>query len=194
MEELRYKKEEEAGRVKLKRGLPIVLRFDGKNVTKDHKGYPLMEKDGFTSHIFEAAKAMMEGIPSYIYAVLDEVSVVVLDSERFWERFDDTDLMYCLSIMLQEFLLAASPSCKGTFFGCTIFQIEEGSPEGYIEERHSLGLANAIVYCAKEYRLPVYEYHGRDLEDILFSLQKAGHGDVLERKDFFNGLFARLDG
>ncbi|MCD8082357.1 MAG: hypothetical protein LUE86_02230 [Clostridiales bacterium] len=169
---------------------PLVIRLDGKDVTKDKIHYDLTEPEGFTKAIFRAAKAatlvfvppmaaeMRHGIGIVrnrgilLFAMMDEVSIVFRSPCFFFKNFDDTNQIYDTGIFLQEFLSALHQDERfsNTRLGISGFNIPAQKCKDYIRWRRSLCKKAAIMYIVKQNKLPKEMYTGKSYEEILKAL------------------------
>lgn len=169
---------------------PLVIRLDGKNVTKDKAHYDLTEPEGFTKAILRAAKAatlvfvppmaaeMRHGIGIVrnrgvlLFAMMDEVSIVFRTPCFFFRNFDDTNQIYDIGIFLQEFLSALHQDGRflDTRFGISGFNIPAQKCREYIRWRRGLCKEAAVMYAAKRSSLPKEMYAGKSSGEILKAL------------------------
>ncbi|MCD8368946.1 MAG: hypothetical protein LUC94_01200 [Clostridiales bacterium] len=169
---------------------PLVIRLDGKDVTKDKVHYDLTEPEGFTKAILLAAKAaalvfvppmaaeMRHGIGIVrnrgvlLFAMMDEVSIIFRTPCFFFRNFDDTNQIYDTGIFLQEFLSALHRDGRfpDTRFGISGFNIPAQKCRDYICWRRGLCKEAAVMYAAKRSSLPKEIYAGKSSGEILKAL------------------------
>lgn len=181
-----FRSVETGQRLKLDAGLPVVIRFDGKLVTRDHKKYRLTDME-FTKCIFLAAAKRFKDLKCTIYAQLDEVNIIISGTEEFFGEYEDTDAMYCCCIELQRFLRTVKEQYPDTMFGCSVFNIPAGSGAEYVKDRQKMLYKTSVVYCAKDCMSPAL-YHGKDTKEILAAIEETGNGSLLKNRFFFSGL------
>lgn len=179
---------EKSFRRQLSAEAPIVVRFDGKNITKNHKKYHLMDVDGFTRTIFDAAVTLAKDTESLIYAALDEVSIVFLHPLELFGRTQDRDLLYSAIMILQDFLQLTAKKYPEVKFNVSVFNIPNNAGLKYIAYRKHFAFSTAVTYYAKEY-LHRSEYVGKNESEILETLKRCGY-DITSKniKLFLNGM------
>lgn len=178
---------EKSYRRNLSTTVPIIVRFDGKNVTKNHEKFHLMDVDGFTKDILCAAKSMVNGMECTIYAALDEVSVVFHKPFEFFGKTQDKDLLYSAIMILQDFLRYTREVYPGLKFNVTVYNIGFDQIDSYIQYRKDMAYQTAVTYYAKEY-LPPQTYVDKSTSYILEALRSNGRD--LSSKEilrFFSG-------
>lgn len=171
---------------------PLVIRLDGKNVTKKHKKYPLTNEHGFTWHLYQTGKSLAANKNCLIYAGLDEISFLYPDPADFLFEFDDSNTMYCSAIFLQRFCQIFWKIYPNVLFGMSVFQLPraEDCPD-YIAYRKKLVYWAALTWLAKEY-LSKENYHLKTEEEVYNVLEKRGL--LKARTSFLTGLYARMTG
>ena len=147
---------EKSQRLYLQENKPVIIRLDGKDVTKNHKDYPLIPWVPFRKAVFDAAEAVASMYARFtgkqVYSAMDEASIIFHDTGPFWKKFDDTNAIYAVAIILQQFL-AEYKRHNGpgdTMFGISIFNVSRKDIEEYIALRKQLAFNTAAVYLAKE--------------------------------------------
>lgn len=170
---LTFQNIEQGFRRKLSADNPVVVRFDGKNVTKNHKKFHLMDTNGFTKTIFDAAIHISVGAECYIYAALDEVNIVYYNPIEFFGKTNDCDLLYSAVMILQDFLRWTRQIYPQVKFNVSVFNITVDQIEDYIKYRKQLAYTTAATYYAKENLSPAL-YHGKSAKTIIKNLEKNG--------------------
>ena len=149
---------ERAQRVYLDPALPLVIRMDGKGVTRDHEVYHLIPCAEWRGPFFEAAKQTVEHYGSelrgtgsaVIFCGMDEINIIYSRGSDFLGLFDDTNAIYAAVMFLQEFTRRLR-RMKGreTDFGISIFSIQPGQEEEYLSLRAAYVRKSALDYIAK---------------------------------------------
>lgn len=187
-----FESEENAFRPQLSNNLVTVIRLDGKNITKNHKEYPLLEPLSFTWEIKNAGTKLVHSKKykeCFIYTCLDEISFIFPDSKDLLSEFDDGNAMYLAGIFLQEFHQNLK---KDVFFGISVFQIRLQQILPYIKFRKKCCCDAAITYYAKEH-LSIADYHKQEPSQIIKTLVDKGYkDDMVQRKKFFEGSFLTI--
>lgn len=165
----KLQKEEKASRIYFNNNDPVCIRFDGKNITKDHKHYPLTTINGFTHQAFLSAQNVLGTQSGIIYAGLDEVSVIFTDPAIFWCQFDDRNKDYAMGLLLQTFVKSFYKYYPEVYFGTSMFTVKD--PLFYLHTKQALNSNNSIVYIAKDF-LSVDKYHNVPTDDILKNLNR----------------------
>lgn len=168
---------------------PICIFLDGKDVTKHHEDYNLLQEDGFTKRAFESAKKVAQN--AYVFATMDEVSIVYPNAKEFLKDFHDSNSIYCGVMVLEKFLQFFWSDIRfmNTFFSLSVFNLEETDIEDYFEYRKKLGRQTAITWQAKEH-LPSGAYHRCSIETIEKRLREHGLYEALETHPYIlDGLF-----
>ena len=201
----KYKKLENRYRAFLDPGMPVAIRVDGKDVTKNHARYPLIPYEGFRRAVFESAVHVAKifsgtsASDTIVYAALDEATIIFTDAQAFWATFDDRNAMYAASIILQHFLAAYRERSGGdpAMFGISAFSIPKEQVEEYLCLRQNLVRMIGITYIAKEHGMKeLYqcndpeEAQRRCLADAVF----VGHMEAImySHPDFLTGRMARI--
>lgn len=185
-----FKQIEQAQRFHLSDHSPIVIRLDGKDVTKNHKKYPLMRKNGFTESIMNAAKEITKDCNCIYFAMLDEVNIIFHDPVQFIEREADDDQMYGAVMFLQCFLDKVKCAYPEVRFNISVFNIKAGTEQKYITYRREFCKVASIVYVAKEY-LEKEEYSHRDVRAVLQVLREKHLPNPIDNPElhwFFYGI------
>ena len=183
-----FKKIEQNYRTQLNPHLPIIVRFDGKNVTKDHKRFHLLQPNGFTDAITSAAIHLAEHGDCAIYSYLDEVSVIFLDAQDLFSLTEDYDLLYSAVMILQIFKDYLPEDLKKVKFNVSVFNIPEDQCFNYILYRRHYCEEASLVYYAKEY-FPKNFYHRKNRTELFGKLLRHGHDEIIspEFRCFFKG-------
>ena len=172
----RLQKKEQVSRIYLNPNKPVIIRFDGKDITKDHKNYPLTATNGFTYHAFLSGIHLLEDMPGkkgIVYAGLDEVSIAFTDPMIFWHSFEDSNKDYAMSVLVQRFVKYFYKYYPEVLFGVSMFNVDNTEDiYEYIHIRQMITSTNAITYLAKDF-LPKEEYHDLSTDDILKNLTKT---------------------
>ena len=166
---------------------PICIFLDGKDVTKHHEQYLMLKEDGFTKKVFESAKKIVRN--AYVYATMDEVSIIYTNPHEFLKDFHDSNSIYCGVIVLEKFLQKFWSENEKTFFSLSVFNLDENDIEDYLEYRKKLGRQTAITWQAKEH-LPRGMYHRCSVEEIEKRVKEGGFFEELTNHPYIlEGLF-----
>ena len=195
--EYKYKlaEQEKRQRIYLDEELPLVIRLDGKNITKDHARMNLIYS-GFTKYLFDSCRALaaQKEYSCEIYSVMDEASIVFQEGRDFFKDFDDTNQIYASNIFLQCFLsfFWQKEEYSDVQFGVSLFSLRgKEDTKLYIVERQRIGKIVAIDYYAKD-RLPRNYYHQKSSEEIINNIKHYGlYRDFMWNEQFLAGLSSR---
>ena len=166
--ELKYK-------YQLSKKKPIVIRFDGRNITKSNT-YDLSKKNAFTSALLSATKIIVDKFENCIaYVAIDEVNFIFSDPKEFFDMYTDNSdsLQYCLSIFQQHFLNIFWKEVPDVFFGVSIFNIPNDKIDSYLSYRKSSAYNVAVTYFAKR-NIPKERYKNKKQSDILDCIKELG--------------------
>lgn len=178
----------------------LVIRLDGKSVTKNRKKYDLtdMSDSGFREALiqsaYRASKNYLKNEQSiFMYTALDEISVVFPDAKIFLDCFDDGNTLYCGGVFLQQFLSVLwKNACTETFFGISVFSLPYKDGINYIKDRKDYLYTSSLIYLAKGLGLQKL-YHGRygplNKKEILrrVSENKLITDEIKKNKRFISG-------
>ena len=81
---------------------PLILFIDGRDITKDHQTYHLMTGK-FMDAMVKAAESAAGDVPCYIYALLDEVSIVFPNPQKLLQRNEYSYHDEVCGFFLQDF-------------------------------------------------------------------------------------------
>lgn len=183
-----FKKIEQNHRTQLNPHLPIIVRFDGKNVTKDHKRFHLLQPNGFTDAITSAAMRLAKYGNCVIYSYLDEVSIIFLEPQMFFLLTEDYDLLYSAVMILQKFKDYLPEEFKNVKFNISVFNIPQDQYFNYVLYRKHYCKESTLVYYAKEYFPPSF-YRGKSRAELFEKLLCHGCTEIKspELRWFFDG-------
>lgn len=182
-----FKTVENKYRTQLSRKKPLVVRLDGKNITKS-RHYDLMHENGFLATTEMIANALLKIFPKCkIYIALDEINFIFTDPNVFFNRYEDTDAMYCANIFLQDFVKVFWNYYPEIKFGISVFNIDEDKIDSYIRYRKKCCYNAAIFYYAKR-NLIKKNYVGKKLQEVVNFLQTENlYSDLEKNKTFLYG-------
>ena len=172
-----------------------VLFLDGKNVTKNHKLYNLLDEKGFTYILHQSAKTVMENyeIESLVYTGIDEVSVIFKDTRYLSSVFGEAGCINTIMQIIEQKILKLlvkqniNTEIRGSMFG-----IEKGEEEKYIDYRKKVVYDLGLTYYAKEFMKPD-KYHELSENGIIENLKNVGlYEDFIKRKYLYEGYFSDL--
>lgn len=192
----KYAEQEKYQRIYLDKRAPLVIRLDGKNITKNHGRINLI-CSGFTEYLFESCKALAakKEYSCEIYSIMDEASLVFQEGTAFFRGFADTNQIYASNIFLQCFLSLfwQKEEYRNVQFGISLFSLYNKEDVGlYISERQRIGKIVATDYYAKD-KLPQSHYHNKSSADIVSSIKHCGlYDDFIGKEQFLAGLRCRI--
>ncbi len=191
----KFKELEKKYRIYLNKEKPLVIRLDGKNITKNHREINLLTSN-FTQDLHQSVKNCIKttyNSNATIYSILDETSIAFESGEDFFSCFDDTNQIYASNIFLQDFLsyFWKKPEYQNVKFGISMFSLlNQQAIETYIAERKRLGRIVAIDYYAKE-KLERWMYHQQSSANIIKNIKQKGLLYDFERnKSFVQGIYS----
>lgn len=172
---------------------PVIVFMDGIGITRNHKKYNMLNKDGFIKYLSKSALKMMSliNIDAVSYISMDEVSFVFYDTEKFIKYFEmDNVLSYIESVFLQKFCRIFHKYYPEVDFKMTMFNITENDIPRWIQYRKDICTCNAEVYVAKEF-LPKHPWKQISSECILNLLKENNLYDsvLMQNKQFYCGLY-----
>lgn len=166
---------------------PLVLFIDGRDITKNHKTYHLMTGK-FMETMVQAAQSAAGNISCYIYALLDEVSIVFPNPRKLLQRNEYSYHDEVCGFFLQEFCKEFWKTYPEVRFHVKAYNLASGQDiqEFFLwrKERSRLAL---LVYIAKDYFEPSI-YRGKSAEELEAFLKEKGL--LTSRKAFLSGQFA----
>ncbi len=166
--ELKYK-------YQLSKSKPIVVRFDGKNITKS-KQFDLSKKNEFTSALLSTTEQIVNRFDSCIaYVAIDEVNIIFTDPNDFFNYYttNSDSLQYCLSMIQQDFLSIFWKHIPDIFFGVSIFNIPKEKVDSYIKYRKTSAYNVAVTYFAKRHFEKTL-YQNKKQKEILSLIENSG--------------------
>ena len=190
--DIKYKfaNKEKEQRIYLDQNSALIVRLDGKDITKNHQNINLFTSD-FTEQLYKTSKYIMkkENLNCSIFSILDESSFVFQNGNNLFQKFDDSNQIYCSNIFLQWFLQEfwKIKKYKNVFFGISMFSLSSKDAEEYIKERKRIGELASLTYFAKEKTSPQY-YHHKSKFEIKQNLQRLDVFDeLLDNPHFLTG-------
>ena len=188
----KFSTKEKEQRIYLDKNLSLVIRLDGKNITKNHQGINLFTSN-FTEKLHDVSKTVIEkeNLNCSIFSILDESSFVFQNGNDLFQKFDDSNQIYCSNIFLQWFLQEfwKIKQYKNILFGISMFSLPKKDIEEYIKERKRIGELASLTYFAKEKMKPQY-YHNKSKFEIKKNLQQFELFDeLLDNPHFLTGYF-----
>ena len=185
--------------VRLKNNRSIVIRLDGKDVTKNKKKYDLSDLGNYRKHLLEAAGKTMTNYlqdteKCFIYTVMDEISFVFPNARTFLRCFNDGNIVYCSSVFLQQFLRNLPDPLM---FGINIFQYDDIWE--YIAWRKRIGYQCGLIYLCKKYSKNYYLSEQRkelSTEEIIEKIRQDSkfYELVMGNQEFLSGKTVKYEG
>lgn len=129
---------------------PIVFFLDGQGVTRHHRN--LLKE--MPRRLTDAAAQVAEQwkIDCYIYAFLDELSVVIPTPAQMIRQFRiDREASHLRELFLQRLLPLIQTHYPGLFFWIDVFEIELTDIDRYIQYRREFCYSGALFQFAKEH-------------------------------------------
>lgn len=187
--DLYLKKDNSYGKIDTR--LPAVVFIDGVGVTRNHKKYNLIQRNGYLMHLHKSAVEMVKtlGISCTVYTALDEVSFIFHDTAALVYVFEmGNTVSYIESLFIQKFSRIFWTKYPEINHKVTIFNIGKEEPEKWLQYRRAVCHANAAVYMAKEY-LNKEEYYEKDIKEVLSSLKKHSlYESMICNRNFYHGI------
>ena len=191
-----FKKLEKKYFLELSNSKPVVIRFDGKNITKSQK-YNLSFENAFTTALLKTTKKLVNRFDGCLaYVAMDEVSFIFKDLNILKNHYvkDTQSLQYFISMFQQEFVSIFWKHIPNIYFGVTIFCIPENKEKSYIAYRKSVCRNTSVVYFAKrnkDYNIP---YRSKPIKEILTEIKNLHLDSELTRfPHFMNGTIVKND-
>lgn len=165
---------------------PLILFIDGRDITKNHQTYHLMTGK-FMDAMVKAAESAAGDVPCYIYALLDEVSIVFPNPQKLLQRNEYSYHDEVCGFFLQDFCREFWKTYPEVRFHIKAYNLASSKDiqEFFLwrKERSRLAL---LVYIAKDYFDPSV-YHGKSAEELESFLKEKGL--LTSRKAFLSGQF-----
>lgn len=176
---------------KIDTSLPAVVFIDGVGVTRNHKKYNLIQRNGYLMHLHKSAVEMVKtlGISCTVYTALDEVSFIFHDAAALVYVFEmGNTVSYIESLFIQKFSRIFWTKYPEINHKVTIFNIGKEEPEKWLQYRRAVCHTNAAVYMAKEY-LDKEEYYEKDIKEVLSALKKYSlYENMICNRNFYHGI------
>lgn len=173
-------------------GKSYVIFFDGQNATKNHN-YDMFSKESFTYYLENAAAAVCNryGLKAIIYAIIDEVTIIIPKDNNLIEKFGYDKMQEILTLFTQEvcriFWKNVDCNLKGT-----MYQIKEENIDKLLALRKEVAKVLALEYFAKEY-LDSSCYHEKSIEEIENALKENNLYDKYKDLETFReGIFEEI--
>lgn len=151
----------------------VVFFIDGKNVTKNHKDYPMLGTANFTKCLFECAKRVVRDIntSALIYAAIDELTIIFTNPSDVFSYFGVGGSTSCICGLLVQRIFCDFQLFYKCYFKPVVFQLNECDIKRWISYRKEVCNIIGVYYIAKEY-LPKNLYRDKDLPDVLNLLRE----------------------
>lgn len=180
---------------KLDENKSIVIFLDGKDVTKNHKKYPMIGDANFTECMFECCKSVIRDInaDAIIYAAIDELTVIFTNPVDVFKFFGVDGSASCICGLFTQRLVKRFWDFYECFFKPVIFQMDTSFIDRWITYRREICNIIGIYYVAKEF-LPKGSYKDKDLSDVLTLLRKHNLTSVISSNRYIcDGCYYRFE-
>lgn len=147
---------------------PIIIRLDGKGVCKNSSINMYNESiGGFAYALQITAKEISRRYSSLVLISSDEISIIFLDTNVFYEKFNSHKCQKSSSLITQDISLLFNNHYNGnfTYFDARTFNIPNEKTLSYITFRTKSARNVSIHYIAKKY-IPFSERKGKKLSEI----------------------------
>lgn len=132
---------------------PIVIRLDGKGVTKSLKINMYDENEGGFAYALKIAARGISKIyrNTIVLASADEINVIFLDTDIFYKNFNSCKCQKSSSLITQDASLYFNSNYYGDriYFDARTFNIEENKIGSYLRYRSSSIYNITLMYIAK---------------------------------------------
>ena len=162
----------------------IVIRLDGKDITKNTTINLQDHQNLFTRSVVNAIVILQKKIQCKIYIALDEINFIFEDPNVLLNYYNKTGLQDCLALFIQDFTEILWEKYSGLKFSASMFCIYKDKIDLYIKYRQSLCFNTAIFYYAKR-NLNKENYKNKKLSEVLEFLEENGHMNNLKDNKFF---------
>lgn len=152
---------------------PIIIRLDGKGVCKNSAINMYNDSIGEFAYALKiTAREISKRYHCLVLISSDEISMIFLNSNVFYNKFNSCKCQKSSSLITQEVALLFNHHFKGNFifFDARTFNINEDKVASYITFRTKSARNVSIHYIAKKY-IPFSERKGKklpELENILY--------------------------
>lgn len=175
---------------------PLVVRFDGVNITKNLNINMLdVNPGGFAYALINTARIMSEKYRCFAIAESDEISLVFAEPSMLKRKFSSNKVQKISSIFSQEIFEVFNTIYNGdtVYFDAKTFNIPFDKIESYIKYRQLSAKCVCNTYLAKRYLAPKY-YRRRTLTDIIKNLdehcEKTHHYEyIMQGILYLNGKY-----
>lgn len=174
---------------------PIIIRLDGKGVCKN-SGIDMYNElpGGFAYALQLTAKEISRRYNSLVLISSDEMSIIFLNTNIFYEKFNSCKCQKSSSLITQDVSLLFNNYYNGnfTYFDARTFNILEEKLLSYILFRTKSAKNVSIHYIAKKY-IPFTERKGKKLPEIenILNEHYSNHFKIndyhLYGKAYYNG-------
>lgn len=174
---------------------PIIIRLDGKGVCKN-SGIDMYNElpGGFAYALQLTAKEISQRYNSLVLISSDEMSIIFLNTNIFYEKFNSCKCQKSSSLITQDVSLLFNNYYNGnfTYFDARTFNILEEKLLSYILFRTKSAKNVSIHYIAKKY-IPFTERKGKKLPEIenILNEHYSNHFKIndyhLYGKAYYNG-------
>lgn len=147
---------------------PIIIRLDGKGVCKNSAINMYNESiRGFAYALQITAKEISRRYNSLVLISSDEMSIIFLDTDTFYDKFKSCKCQKSSSLITQDISLLFNNHYNGSFiyFDARTFNIPENKVLSYITFRTKSAKNVGIHYIAKKY-IPFAQRKGKKLSEI----------------------------
>lgn len=166
---------------------PIIIRLDGKGVTKNKKINMYDEKDGgFANALKVTAREISRMCNALVLASADEINIIFIDTDEFYKKFNSCKCQKSSSLITQEVCLIFNNYYKGNtiYFDARTFNVEEHKILSYLKFRVNTATNVNLYYSAKRL-IPYTERKGMKSLDLL-NLMKDRFPHSLRTDEYSN--------
>lgn len=156
---------------------PLILRLDGKGVTKNPNIDLLDEgENSFSCALKRTGKYIAEKYRCITYISNDEINIIFENPIFISKIFKSIDIQKINSLISQEVFFIFNKyfntiNIKNPiYFDCRCFNIPENKVYSYLKYRYKSSINTSIQYFAKRY-IDVKKRHGIKLNEIVYHLE-----------------------
>lgn len=172
-----------------------VLFLDGKNITKNHIAYNLLDENNFTKILHMASVKIMEqyGFDTIIYTGIDEVSILFKKIESVVNTIGEAgNITTTTQILIQKVLKEMLPYFPYVELRGCMFPIEHKDESKYIEYRKKIIYDLAVMYFAKEHFSSKLYHDKPQIELLELFKAKDLYNDFLSHKELYEGYLTNV--
>lgn len=174
---------------------PIIVRLDGKGITKNLQINMLDESyGGFAYAMINTARDISEKYNALVSVSTDEINLIFYDSLVVYEMFKSTKVQKISSLISQEVFAIFNSYYKGNtvFFDARTFNVLDNKIKSYISYRSKTTFCVCNTYVAKR-TMPVKDRHGVPLEKLCSILDER-YPNIKRDYEYFKSGFIFFKG